>query len=110
MPVKQAKNFMVAGWNFIWDIPEKREVAIYKSILKNNNVIQELISLEPGGEKIVDNIKPDLPDIESVLIDGRLTLDINELPPFKWKEAINLVERLGRPLTDEEAKKFELAR
>lgn len=58
----------------------------------------------------MDNIKPDLPDIESVLIDGRLTLDINELPPFKWKEAINMVERLGRPLTDEEAKKFELAR
>lgn len=58
----------------------------------------------------MDNIKPDLPDIESVLIDGRLTLDINELPPCKWKEAINLVERLGRPLTDEEAKKFELAR
>lgn len=49
MPVKQAKNFMAAGWNFIWDIPEKREVAIYKSILKNDNVIQELISLEPGG-------------------------------------------------------------
>ena len=58
----------------------------------------------------MDNIKPELPDIESVLIDGRLTLDINELPPFKWKEAINLVERLGRPLTGEEAKKFELAR
>ena len=49
MPVKQAKKFMAVGWNFIWDIPEKREVAIYKSILKNDNVIQELISLEPGG-------------------------------------------------------------
>lgn len=58
----------------------------------------------------MNNIKPDLPDIESVLTDGRLTLDINELPPFKWKEAINLVERLGRPLTDKEAKKFELVK
>ncbi len=51
MPVKQAKKFIAAGWNFIWDIPKKREVEIYKSILKNDNVIQELISLEPGGEK-----------------------------------------------------------
>lgn len=56
----------------------------------------------------MNKIKSDLPDIESVLTDGRLTLDVNENPPFKWKEAISLVKRLRRPLTDEEAKQFEI--
>ncbi len=52
--------------------------------------------------------KSSLPDIESHLTDGRLTLDIGDLPSFKWKEAIALVKKLGRPLTDEEEKQFEI--
>ena len=42
-------------------------------------------------------------DLESNLTDGRLTEPSNG-QRFKWREMIREVERLGRPLTEDEAK------
>lgn len=44
-------------------------------------------------------------DLESVLTDTRLTESSNG--SYKWREMIREVERLGRPLTEEEAEKYK---
>ena len=46
-----------------------------------------------------------IPDLESVLTDTRLTESSNG--SYKWREMIREVERLGRPLTEEEAEKYK---
>lgn len=48
MTVERAKKFMATGWNFDWSIPEKEGYTIYKLTLKDDDVIQGLISLKSG--------------------------------------------------------------
>ena len=46
-------------------------------------------------------------DLESNLTDGRLTEPSNG-QRFKWREMIREAERLGRPLTEDEAKAYKV--
>lgn len=45
-------------------------------------------------------------DLESNLTDSRLTEPSNG--SYKWREMIREVERLGRPMTEEEAEKYKV--
>lgn len=47
-----------------------------------------------------------IPDLESVLTDTRLTESSNG--SYRWKDMIEEVERLGRPLTEKEAEKYKV--
>ena len=44
-------------------------------------------------------------DLESGLMDGRLTESSNR-EKFRWKDMIEEVERLRRPLTEDEIEKY----
>ena len=46
------------------------------------------------------------PDMESNLTDSRLAEPSNG--SYRWKDMIREVERLGRPLTEEEAEKYKV--
>lgn len=48
MTAERAKKFMATGWKFDWSIPEKEGYTIYKLTLKDDDVIQGLISLKSG--------------------------------------------------------------
>lgn len=46
-----------------------------------------------------------IPDLESVLTDTRLTESSNG--SYRWKDMIEEVKRLGRPLTEEEVERYK---
>lgn len=48
-----------------------------------------------------------LSDIERFITDGRLT-ELSNGKRFEWREMIEEVKKLGRPLKEEETKKFRI--
>ena len=73
------------------------------------NGLKEAVEISKGNIPLKQ--KPNMPaptyipDLESVLTDTRLTESSNG--SYKWREMIREVERLGRPLTEEEAEKYK---
>lgn len=49
-----------------------------------------------------------LSDIERFITDGRLT-ELSNGKRFEWREMIEEVKKLGRPLKEEETKNLELS-
>lgn len=52
--------------------------------------------------------KHTLPDLESYMTDGTYTFP-SDGKRFEWREMIEKVKELGRPLTTEESKKYEIS-
>lgn len=83
-------------------------MSIYKNTL---NGLKEAIEISKG---IPLKQKPNMPaptfttdaDLESVLTDTRLTKPSDG--SYRWKDMIEEVKRLGRPLTEEEAERYKI--
>lgn len=76
------------------------------------NGLKEAVEISKGN--ITLKQKPNMPaptfttdaDLESVLTDTRLTKPSDG--SYRWKEMIREVERLGRPLTEEETERYKI--
>nr|DAU18327.1 MAG TPA: hypothetical protein [Bacteriophage sp.] len=67
------------------------------------NGLKEAVEISKG---IPLKQKLNIPDLESVLTDTRLTEPSNR--SYKWRDMIEEVKRLGRPLTKEEAERYKV--
>lgn len=83
-------------------------MSIYKNTL---NGLKEAVEISKGNIPLKQ--KPNMPaptfttdaDLESVLTDTRLTKPSNR--SYRWKDMIEEVKRLGRPLTEEEVERYK---
>lgn len=73
------------------------------------NGLKEAVEISKGNIPLKQ--KPNMlaptyiPDLESVLTDTRLTKPSNG--SYRWKDMIEEVKRLGRPLTEEEVERYK---